>query len=226
MKITNFIKSRGIYIFLIFLLSLVFSLLIPNTLLSVISFLLSFSLSFYSLFSYQKKVISLEKEISAYSFFSSFLNSLLSQIGTKQSYDYALQYLLSYQEEVTFESIKENTNLISLYSFQPYFEAILKKDDADEAHLSDYVPLIKKCENLIGEYKAALNKNEKRFQFLLSFCLFFFLIILCLFLINPSLKNEMKNAFFCLYSAFVLPFLFPSVVYFSQSSIKGEKETI
>ena len=84
MKITNFIKSRGIYIFLIFLLSLVFSLLIPNTLLSVISFLLSFSLSFYSLFSYQKKVISLEKEISAYSFFSSFLNSLLSQIGTKQ----------------------------------------------------------------------------------------------------------------------------------------------
>ena len=119
MKITNFIKSRGIYIFLIFLLSLVFSLLIPNTLLSVISFLLSFSLSFYSLFSYQKKVISLEKEISAYSFFSSFLNSLLSQIGTKQSYDYALQYLLSYQS--FFEEWDEERILLSLFCFCPAF---------------------------------------------------------------------------------------------------------
>lgn len=226
MKIKNFIKSRGIYVFLVFLLSLVFSLLIPNTLLSVVCFLLSFSLSFYSLYSYQKRVISLEKEISAYSFFSSFLNSLLSQIGTKQSYDYALQYLLSYQEQVSFESVKENPSLLSLYSFQPYFERILKKDDADEAHLSDYVPLIKKCENLIGEYKGVLRKNDRRFQFILSFCLFFFLIILCLFLINPSLKDEMKNALFCLYSAFVLPFLFPSVIYFSQSSIQGGKESI
>lgn len=226
MKIKSFIKSRGIYVFLVFLLSLVFSLLIPNTLLSVVCFLLSFSLSFYSLYSYQKRVISLEKEISAYSFFSSFLNSLLSQIGAKQSYDYALQYLLSYQEQVSFESVKENPSLLSLYSFQPYFERILKKDDADEAHLSDYVPLIKKCENLIGEYKGALRKNDKRFQFILSFCLFFFLIILCLFLINPSLKDEMKNALFCLYSAFVLPFLFPSVIYFSQSSIQGGKESI
>lgn len=222
MKISNFIKSRGIYIFLVFLLSLVYSLLIPNTLFSIICFLLSFCLSFYSLYSYQKKVISLEKEISAYSFFSSFLNSLLSQIGTKQSYDYALQYLLSYQEQVTFESIKDNPSLLSLYSVQPYFETILKKDDADEAHLSDYVPLIRKCENLIGTYKGALKKNEKRFQMLLSFYVFFFLIILCLFLINPTLKNEMKNAFFCLYTAFVLPFLFPSVVYLSQSSIQGE----
>lgn len=226
MKIKTFIRSRGIYIFLVFLLSLIFSLLIPNTFLSVICFLLSFSLGFYSLYSYQKKVISLEKEISAYSFFSSFLNSLLSQIGTKQSYDYALQYLLSYQEQVSFESIKENPSLLSLYSFQPYFEAILKKDDVDEAHLSDYVPLIRKCEDLIGKYKRALYKNDKKFQFSLSFSIFFFLIILCLFLINPSLKDEMKNAIFCLYSAFVLPFLFPSVVYFSQSSLEGGKESI
>lgn len=108
MKPNEFIKRRGVYLFSLFLLSVLYALIIPNTIFAVFCFLLSFSLSFYSFYTYEKKAFSFEKEISSYSFFSSFLNSLMAQIPTKQSYEFALQYLLSYQEEVPYESIKEN----------------------------------------------------------------------------------------------------------------------
>ncbi len=225
MKLNEFIKRRGVYLFSLLLLSVLYALIIPNTILAVFCFLLSFSLSFYSLYTYEKKSMSLEKEISSYSFFSSFLNSLMAQIPTKQSYEFALQYLLSYQEQVPYESIKENPSLLTLYSFQPYFERIFQKDKKEEAHLSDYVPLINSIEEKKSSYQNLRSKNERNLRFFLSVLVCFFLLILALFLINSSLKELTKNTMYCVFSFLILPFLYPSSVYFTIRKMKKEIES-
>ncbi len=225
MKLNEFIKRRAVCLFSLFLLSVIYALIIPNTVLAVLCFLLSFSLSFYALYVYEKKSLALEKEISAYSFFSSFLNSLMAQIPTKQSYEFALQYLLSYQESVPFESIKENPSLLSLYSYQPYFERIFLKDKKEEAHLADYVPLINSLEEKNSNYKSRLEKNEKSYRFFLLVLLSFFLLILALFLINSSLTELTKNTVYCVFSFLLLPFLFPSYLFFLiQKNKKGDRQ--
>lgn len=220
MKLNEFIKRRGVYLFSFLLLSVLYALIIPNTILAVFCFLLSFSLSFYSLYTYEKKSMSMDKEISSYSFFSSFLNSLMAQIPTKQSYEFALQYLLSYQEQVPYESIKENPSLLTLYSFQPYFERIFQKDKKEEAHLSDYVPLINSIEEKKSSYQKLRARNEKNLRFFLSVLVCFFLLILALFLINSSLKELTKNTMYCVFSFLILPFLYPSSVYFTIRKMK------
>lgn len=220
MKLNEFIKRRGVYLFSLLLLSVLYALIIPNTILAVFCFLLSFSLSFYSLYTYEKTSMSLEKEISSYSFFSSFLNSLMAQIPTKQSYEFALQYLLSYQEQVPYESIKENPSLLTLYSFQPYFERIFQKDKKEEAHLSDYVPLINSIEEKKSSYQKLRARNERNLRFFLSVLVCFFLLILALFLINSSLKELTKNTMYCVFSFLILPFLYPSSVYFTIRKMK------
>ncbi len=220
MKLNEFIKRRGVYLFSLLLLSVLYALIIPNTILAVFCFLLSFSLSFYSLYTYEKKSMSLEKEISSYSFFSSFLNSLMAQIPTKQSYEFALQYLLSYQEQVPYESIKENPSLLTLYSFQPYFERIFQKDKKEEAHLSDYVPLINSIEEKKSSYQKLRARNERNLRFFLSVLVCFFLLILALFLINSSLKELTKNTMYCVFSFLILPFLYPGSVYFTIRKMK------
>ncbi len=224
MKLNEFIKRRGVYLFSLFLLSVLYALIIPNTIFAVFCFLLSFSLSFYSLYTYEKKVFSFEKEISSYSFFSSFLNSLMAQIPTKQSYEFALQYLLSYQEEVPYESIKENPSLLTLYSFQPYFERIIEKDKKEEAHLSDYVPLINRLEEKKSAYQKMRRHNEKSLSLFLLVLLCFFLLILALFLINSSLKELTKNTIYCVFSFLILPFIYPSSIFFTiRKTMKGAK---
>ncbi len=220
MKLNEFIKRRGVYLFSLLLLSVLYALIIPNTILAVFCFLLSFSLSFYSLYTYEKKSMSMDKEISSYSFFSSFLNSLMAQIPTKQSYEFALQYLLSYQEQVPYESIKENPSLLTLYSFQPYFERIFQKDKKEEAHLSDYVPLINSIEEKKSSYQKLRARNERNLRFFLSVLVCFFLLILALFLINSSLKELTKNTMYCVFSFLILPFLYPSSVYFTIRKMK------
>ncbi len=220
MKLNEFIKRRGVYLFSFLLLSVLYALIIPNTILAVFCFLLSFSLSFYSLYTYEKKSMSMDKEISSYSFFSSFLNSLMAQIPTKQSYEFALQYLLSYQEQVPYESIKENPSLLTLYSFQPYFERIFQKDKNEEAHLSDYVPLINSIEEKKSSYQKLRARNERNLRFFLSVLVCFFLLILALFLINSSLKELTKNTMYCVFSFLILPFLYPSFVYFTIRKMK------
>ncbi len=222
MKLNEFIKRRGVYLFSLFLLSVLYALIIPNTFFAVFCFLLSFSLSFYSFYAYEKKAFSFEKEISSYSFFSSFLNSLMAQIPTKQSYEFALQYLLSYQEEVPYESIKENPSLLTLYSFQPYFERIIEKDKKEEAHLSDYVPLINRLEEKKSSYQKMRRQNEKSLSLFLLVLLCFFLLILALFLINSSLKELTKNTIYCVFSFLILPFIYPSAVFFTiRKMMKG-----
>ncbi len=224
MKLNEFIKRRGVYLFSLFLLSVLYALIIPNTIFAVFCFLLSCSLSFYSLYTYEKKVFSFEKEISSYSFFSSFLNSLMAQIPTKQSYEFALQYLLSYQEEVPYESIKENPSLLTLYSFQPYFERIIEKDKKEEAHLSDYVPLINRLEEKKSAYQKMRRHNEKSLSLFLLVLLCFFLLILALFLINSSLKELTKNTIYCVFSFLILPFIYPSSIFFTiRKMMKGAK---
>ncbi len=220
MKLNEFIKRRGVYLFSLLLLSVLYALIIPNTILAVFCFLLSFSLSFYSLYTYEKKSMSMDKEISSYSFFSSFLNSLMAQIPTKQSYEFALQYLLSYQEQVPYESIKENPSLLTLYSFQTYFERIFQKDKKEEAHLSDYVPLINSIEEKKSSYQKLRARNERNLRFFLSVLVCFFLLILALFLINSSLKELTKNTMYCIFSFLILPFLYPSSVYFTIRKMK------
>ncbi len=220
MKLNEFIKRRGVYLFSLLLLSVLYALIIPNTILAVFCFLLSFSLSFCSLYTYEKKSMSMDKEISSYSFFSSFLNSLMAQIPTKQSYEFALQYLLSYQEQVPYESIKENPSLLTLYSFQPYFERIFQKDKKEEAHLSDYVPLINSIEEKKSSYQKLRARNERYLRFFLSVLVCFFLLILALFLINSSLKELTKNTMYCVFSFLILPFLYPSSVYFTIRKMK------
>lgn len=222
MKLNEFIKRRGVYLFSLFLLSVLYALIIPNTFFAVFCFLLSFSLSFYSFYAYEKKAFPFEKEISSYSFFSSFLNSLMAQIPTKQSYEFALQYLLSYQEEVPYESIKENPSLLTLYSFQPYFERIIEKDKKEEAHLSDYVPLINRLEEKKSSYQKMRRQNEKSLSLFLLVLLCFFLLILALFLINSSLKELTKNTIYCVFSFLILPFIYPSAVFFTiRKMMKG-----
>lgn len=220
MKLNEFIKRRGVYLFSLLLLSVLYALIIPNTIFAVFCFLLSFSLSFHSLYTYEKKSMSMDKEISSYSFFSSFLNSLMAQIPTKQSYEFALQYLLSYQEQVPYESIKENPSLLTLYSFQPYFERIFQKDKKEEAHLSDYVPLINSIEEKKSSYQILRAKSERNLRFFLSILVCFFLLILALFLINSSLKELTKNTMYCVFSFLILPFLYPSSVYFTIRKMK------
>ncbi len=214
MKLNEFIKRRGIFLFSFLLLSVLYALIIPNTILAVLCFLLSFSLSVYALYVYEKKSLSIHKEVSAYSFFSSFLNSLLAQIPTKQSYEFALQYLLSYQEQVPFDSIRENSKLLCLYSYQPYFDRILEKDKNEEAHLSDFVPLINSLEEKTSSYKSMLVKNEKGMRLSLLVLLCFFLLVFSLFLINSSLKDCMKNTTYSVFSFLLFPLLYPSYLFF------------
>lgn len=224
MKLNDFIRRKGIFLFCLLLLSVLYALIIPNTILAVFCFLLSFSLSFYALYVYEKKSLAIEKEVSAYSFFSSFLNSLLAQIGTKQSYEFALQYLLSYQEQIPYETIKENSKLLCLYSYQPYFDRIFEKDKNEEAHLSDFVPLINSLEEKTCRYKRTLANGERGLRLFLLVLLCFFLLIFSLFLINSSLKECMKNTAYSVFSFLLFPFLYPSYLFFLiRENKKGEE---
>ncbi len=213
MNPVKLLKTRFLYLFCVFLLGIELCLLNPNRVMGVIALILSPILTFGLFTRYEKAEAIRRSRISSFSFFSSFLSSLLLEFPAEKAYEKANQYLVGYQELVPYEEIKENPERLNLYEFQDYFRKVITMEASDEVHLGDYLPLSESLEEKIRKEVSVTEENESALRKALAFLMVFFFLVLGLTIGNSSISELLKSNAYSIYSGLVLPLCYPSVLF-------------
>lgn len=165
----------------------------------------------------EKAILGCQKRISAYSFFASFLDHLISQESVQSSYEASLCYLISYQESIPFVELSLE-RCPALYEYQAYFLSILEKDRENQAMLLHYESLSESVEQKISD----MEKDKKVTPILLLSSIGVFL----LGLLKETLSIDSKDGILPLLLFLVLSLPYPVLLLIQTSKARRISDAI
>ncbi len=195
--------------------------IIGNLIISILTLLLSSVLTAFILSKKDKVDEKIKKEISAYSFLDSFLKGIEDNLPVRSCYESSTRYLISYQKAVSYDEVKENMNL-NLYSFQSYFDYIMKKDSENQAFLLNYSKLRRMLYQKTNQLEDVLKSTNDSiiYSSIISMASLFILIILMAIL---RFSFTEKEIIFQIFSFVLISMLVPS--YLFMSYVKEKKSS-